>query len=396
VRDAGHAVTIDQAAVLARWQKTRSPRLADLLCCVPPERGWAARLERISEVRWKYALPEIEALPDDPRTTVFLVAMLDDANWLGPDTGPLWKVVFERLVALRDVRCLAHLRALATNPPRFFQAKFTRWAAGEIAKTADRLARVKVAKDDAATTRLADAQTVRPPKQGFFKRGPSPESEALIARVWENPEDLELRAVIGDALLELGDPWGELIALQLAKKPNAKAIRALLEAHLARFAGPISHVHNGLVFEAGFLASGRIWNSYATTRDWDEAATAPHWATVKRVDFGSWCPKQKWVRAWWSSANLTSLRELAICGVVFARASASEPWSIEKAPAQIREVDADDLERMLGAMPGGSALLRSLTERAPGSAAARARPTAGRGRAARRSAGRSRGRAPGR
>ncbi len=38
----------------------------------------------------------------------------------------------------------------------------------------------------------------------------------LEARVFENPDDELVRQVVGDALLELGDPRGEFIALQLA------------------------------------------------------------------------------------------------------------------------------------------------------------------------------------
>jgi hypothetical protein len=86
-----------------------------------PEGDWSKRLEEIARLlpSRKWAIPHIEALPDDPRTTVFLIRMLATANWSGTNSRELWTIVFERLVALRDVRCIAALRELAMTPPWF-------------------------------------------------------------------------------------------------------------------------------------------------------------------------------------------------------------------------------------------------------------------------------------
>src|SRR5207248_7122270 len=59
----------------------------------------------------------------------------------------------------------------------------------------------------------------------------------LLAAVYADPESDEPRAVYADWLQERGDPWGELIALQLSK-PDAKKdktardrIAALIKKH---------------------------------------------------------------------------------------------------------------------------------------------------------------------
>ena len=201
---------IDQATVLGRWRETRSSRLADLLCCVPVDDAWHTRLEHLAAlVATKAgALSRVPLLPDDPRTTVFLIEQLAAANWSGPNARELWILIFDRLVELRDVRCLPKLRALAAKPPLFFQPKMTKWIASECARVADVLAGRKLPPDDARTVRLCEAQTVIPPDDGFFEVARTQDIDTLLAEVWAAPHDIQLRAVIGDALQELGDSRG--------------------------------------------------------------------------------------------------------------------------------------------------------------------------------------------
>ncbi|MFO0737510.1 MAG: hypothetical protein U0270_16580 [Labilithrix sp.] len=53
--------------------------------------------------------------------------------------------------------------------------------------------------------------------------------DPIVAPVWKSPDDDDLKAVVGDALLEAGSPWGELIGLQLkvAAKKATPADRKL-------------------------------------------------------------------------------------------------------------------------------------------------------------------------
>lgn len=67
---------------------------------------------------------------------------------------------------------------------------------------------------------------------------------ALLEPVLANPDDDHVRLVLADALIELGDPRGELIAVQcaVASKPNQK-LRAreqeLLQTHREKWFGPL-------------------------------------------------------------------------------------------------------------------------------------------------------------
>ena len=296
---------------------------------------WRARVKDIAErTPTRRTIAMIEALPDEPRTTDFLIEMLAAANWAGPNSRALWSVVFDRLVASRDVRCVPKLRAFAVTPPRFNQAKLTKWIASECARVADALG----------------PDVVAPV--------PTQSVDSLLARVWAAPDDLELRAVIGDALQELDDPRGKLIALQCARKPNAKAIKKLVEKHEEHLAGaialvashPRSYPGERLTFVLGFLDTCAIGFPFATFRDWDESAVAPHWSTVQRVHFHGETPKRKWFKAWWASGRLGRLRRIEMLGVVLERSDAESAWKIT-APRHIPAGDREKARLLITTMP---------------------------------------------
>lgn len=110
-----------------------------------------------------------------------------------------------------------------------------------------------------------------------------PTTRALFAEVYARPEDDAPRLVLADHLLELGDPRGEFLALQLAKgKPTPSARRkekALLEKHRVAWLGPLAEVVNPYhhVFRRGFLAEVMVDFGGRTPPPADE------WATVERL-----------------------------------------------------------------------------------------------------------------
>nr|HEX4316535.1 TIGR02996 domain-containing protein [Kofleriaceae bacterium] len=77
--------------------------------------------------------------------------------------------------------------------------------------------------------------------------------DALYAAVYASPDDDAPRQVLADALLELGDPRGELIALQLAPRRDLERERALLDAHGAAWSAAFRDA-GGVTFERGFPA----------------------------------------------------------------------------------------------------------------------------------------------
>lgn len=92
-------------------------------------------------------------------------------------------------------------------------------------------------------------------------------ADALFAEVVRAPDDLALRAVWGDELTRLGDPRGELVALQLARglgglgrfKTLARE-RALLQVHAPAWAGALGRAFRPTtwIFEGGVLVGGEL------------------------------------------------------------------------------------------------------------------------------------------
>jgi len=101
--------------------------------------------------------------------------------------------------------------------------------------------------------------------------------------VYAHPDDDAPRLVLADHLLELGDPRGQFLALQLAKGKATPAARrkekALLEKHRADWLGPLAEVVNPYhhVFRRGFLAEAMVDFGGRTLPPADE------WATVERL-----------------------------------------------------------------------------------------------------------------
>src|SRR5262245_21100998 len=107
--------------------------------------------------------------------------------------------------------------------------------------------------------------------------------------VHADPGDLHARGVYADALLEAGDPRGELIALQLARtwrgrqQPSRRELE-LLAQHRAAWLGPLASV---LHLERSTFANGFL--SCAVLRG-DRphmmlaALDHPEWRTVEALD----------------------------------------------------------------------------------------------------------------
>ncbi len=109
-------------------------------------------------------------------------------------------------------------------------------------------------------------------------------TDALFATVYAAPNADGPRAVLADHLLELGDPRGELIALQLAKlrtplsHASARREKQLLDDHELSWLGPLGAVilPTTTVWERGFLVAAQARLHGDTVGD-------PRWATVRKL-----------------------------------------------------------------------------------------------------------------
>jgi uncharacterized protein (TIGR02996 family) len=133
---------------------------------------------------------------------------------------------------------------------------------------------------------LLDGSPPTPP----MKPAEAKRRDKLLADIYENPTNLDLRQVCADGLIELGDPRGEFITVQsrLADTPADEALqireRQLLKAHGTSWLGPLAPFVDRLWehrFERGFLAEcqvdkahGYIWKDIVATKD------DPVWSTV--------------------------------------------------------------------------------------------------------------------
>lgn len=319
----GKAPAAGATALLAAWRETRDPQIADELQRVPPRFDIAALKRMKSGTFRSRATARLVALPDDPRVTVALVELVRSAHWNGSSAKGLHERLFAKLVALRDRRAIAPLRAMLVTKPYFLGREHLAWILAQIAATADALA--------------ALAPRTPPPASPWFaspaKRDGATDVAALVAQVYAAPEDLELRSVIGDRLQELGDPRGELIA---ATKP--KVAQQLATRHAVYLAGGIAKVsrHLGFTYDRGFVDTVSLGKPRIGRRLWDECLAEPAWATVRDVRLVAGCVPKWFFAEWLARSNLASLRCIRVGKVgtvVIERASATAPWKVVAPPS---------------------------------------------------------------
>lgn len=113
--------------------------------------------------------------------------------------------------------------------------------------------------------------------------------ESLRTQVYADPSNIELRYVLSDALQELGNPWGEFIALQLRASEHTvtdeqnRRLRELERVHGRSWLGGIERAltRKGLVFRCGFPVAGSL-----SSVDWPgahELLDRVEWSTFEAL-----------------------------------------------------------------------------------------------------------------
>jgi len=131
--------------------------------------------------------------------------------------------------------------------------------------------------------------------------------DAMFEAVWDAPADLVRRRVLADALLEVGDPRGEFIALQFETSARArKRAQKLLDRHRRHFLGSLAGVliTGSDVWRHGFVVEGAV-------RLMGEHVELHAWATVERLvgHLSPSAPREL------GSIHLKSLRQLQLVPV---------------------------------------------------------------------------------
>jgi len=132
----------------------------------------------------------------------------------------------------------------------------------------------------------------------------------LLAAVYEDLASDTNRMVLADRLLELGDPRGELIALQLARAragtPPTPRERALIAQHGHAWTRPLAGCLVAYGFRRGFLATAVVDDRAMMQPAWYEH---PIWATVEELETRN--PTLLF------APGLRSLRRVAVPGALF-------------------------------------------------------------------------------
>ncbi len=215
----------------------------------------------------------------DPRIDAALVELIDRVPYRATSTQPFWNALFKLAGKITDPRQLRRLDGLAAEG---VAVTMQAWLRGKLAAlretTADQLV------DHPEPPEVAEILALLGPRKLSIG---SKNLEALLGAIYDAPDDDAPRLVLADALLERGDPRGELIALQLrgdrhSDKLSTKREKELLDTHGKQWLGELAPVvMAGYTFARGFLAECRI-----DTRHLDRVqklAGHPAWATVRSL-----------------------------------------------------------------------------------------------------------------
>ena len=307
------------AAAIAAWGELRHPRLADLvdrieaqLLGAAPRRPLRTSKRREDLAAWRTVEAardpldfrrlgaalgsgsqddvrrQVDALAGwrDPRLGRALLALLAQPPYAGVKSRGMLSAILERLAETRDGRAAGPADELADRYLGVVHSGTGRWMVGELKAVARRLeaaAPAELPGELAATCAALEARFGRPAVDGALaaKRRTI---EELLAEVHADPDDDGPRLVYADALLERGDPRGELVALQLARargelSDEARAREAELladPARVAAWAQPLSS-GGGCTFERGFPSEISL---YRTAK---AILGEPAWATITTV-----------------------------------------------------------------------------------------------------------------
>jgi uncharacterized protein (TIGR02996 family) len=217
----------------------------------------------------------------DPRVDAAIVDVLERVPYRATSTRPFWVALFELAEGITDPRALRRLEHCDADGVALTMQAWLRQRIGHLREiTAAKLVVTPEPPEAFEIARLLGDQ-IGP---GKLSRG-SKNLEALLEAIYAAPDDDAPRLVYADALIERGDPRGELISLQLRgalDRDGQKREKELLATYGKQWLGELAPiVMSGFTFERGFLASCRIDNRHIDRVR--KLAAHPAWATVRTL-----------------------------------------------------------------------------------------------------------------
>lgn len=306
-------------ALLTAWRRLRHPRIASVIDRVSDELADArgpiegktlakqvealaalhekkdsADLGRILRQRWpgtwQKALPLLEQLlawDEDPRLERTFSSLIADPPWESQASWGFFHRLIPKLRALTDPRVVPLLEAAQGRRQQYWYGREFRPV---VQASLSRLQAAAPALDDAAEDALERLEA-HYAESASRERDKARGEKELLADIYENPGDLQARAVFADWLSERNDARGELITLQLTQertRAQDARINALLKAHGAKWAGPLDEFfdEDSRQFDAGFLVGGRLVER--EPRPFGEAVKEPAWRLVRTIELTYW------------------------------------------------------------------------------------------------------------
>ncbi len=244
--------------------------------------------------------------PADPRFTPSLLALLRLPISREPRVlGPLCDL----LVYLRDSRAVEELRALRADLE----------SGSLLAQRLDVIVEMTTLQEVPSlgpeARALCDAVEEAVSARNATEARSAPIREALLARVYAHPEDDSARLVLADHLLEVGDPLGEFIMLQVTSPSSTARMSELLGKYRAKWLGPLGPIIDpgSARFERGFPV--------ALTMDVERRQPlpppGPAWSTVRDIDWFWRGPPE--AAAWLADPHLRSVTRLRRTRAAIAR-----------------------------------------------------------------------------
>lgn len=275
----------------------------------------AALFERIATLRRRCP---------DPRIADAAIGLLRDGKlgfWDPASVAQMYRPVVDLLLAAGDPAAAATLREIAAAP-RSKRAMVRQWLQEGLPPVADQL-------EAAAPAPLPDevAEGWRA-LIGSRPRGPSAPTDvgALYREVLARPADDAARHVLADALLEIDDPRGQLLSLQLGgADEHDPRVRKLVRAHQRDWIGPdLDDTLGQVVFRRGFLEEASLrTNGSASAEVWEAAVRDERLATLRVLRQGQG-NRQHYLR-FLMSEQVRDLRQVELPTKAFVDALAAGP-----------------------------------------------------------------------